>query len=301
MTNETSTKQNRFWFHKPSTRLYFNVDYDVDDLYPISEQLTIEAVDSKGATGTARIDVKIADTNDNVPYCNMTGYRSRHGNIFVYDVAQGDGTGTISSITAGDKDRSAPNNDVTLTVVGQSSNYVTYDNGAVVYAKTFDDEPNINRKRSQFVYIEARDHGSPSLSSTCIVIISYSTTTTTTTTTPSTTTVTTTAQSTTPTTTTREPGFFEQEGNVAIFSLLMTLLGLLLLVGLYFLCRCCCKGSCCPYQEPQMPPYRHYPPIRDTPNYKEPFRYNDHVEDGVVISASKMEKYNSPRLAELMY
>ena len=96
-----------------------------------------------------------------------SGYRSQHGNIFVYDVTQGDSTTTLGTITAHDTDRTAPNNVVTLTRVGQSSNYVSYNNGAVTYAKTFDDDPDTNRKSSHSVYIEARDHGSPSLSSTC--------------------------------------------------------------------------------------------------------------------------------------
>ena len=64
LTSETTQNQNRFWFHKPSMRLYFSVDYDIDDLtYPTSELLTIEAVDNRGATGTAEIIVTIAGDN----------------------------------------------------------------------------------------------------------------------------------------------------------------------------------------------------------------------------------------------
>ena len=98
----------------------------------------------------------------------MAGSGSQLGNSYMYEVVQGDKTGYIGTISASDDDVTAPNNEITLTAIGQSSKHVTaYDTGAVIYANTFDDDPAANHKTSQFVYIEAKDNGVPALSSTC--------------------------------------------------------------------------------------------------------------------------------------
>ena len=50
-----------FWFDEKMKRLHFAVDYDLENgNYPRAGLLTIEAVDDKGATGTAQIQVHIA-------------------------------------------------------------------------------------------------------------------------------------------------------------------------------------------------------------------------------------------------
>ncbi|XP_041362000.1 cadherin-23-like [Gigantopelta aegis] len=158
-----------FWFDEKTRRLHFAVDYDIDNSnYPTSGLLTIEAVDDKGATGTSQIQVNIADVNDNAPRCDTLGLGTQLGNNYMYEVVQGDKTGHLGTVSASDDDRTAPNNEITLTAIGQSSKHVTaYDSGAIIYANTFDDDPDVNHKTSQFVYIEARDNGAPVLSSTC--------------------------------------------------------------------------------------------------------------------------------------
>ncbi|XP_046363084.2 cadherin EGF LAG seven-pass G-type receptor fmi-1-like [Haliotis rufescens] len=299
----TGNNSERFQYDNAKKQLAFNVDYDVDAAaMPTSVRLTLAAVDDQSATGTAQIQINVIDVNDNAP--------SFATSVNAYSVTQGQAVGAIGRITATDADLTSPNNDVTFTVTGGSfSNYVSVlGNGQVIYANEFDTSFS---GKSELVYVEAKDGGSPAKSTTATVIVSFQTTTSTTTTTTTTSTPTTTP---TTTTTTPKPGFFDYTENIVLFCFLMFLLLLLVLAALYLLYRYCympsgpagagkgtslCEslsgegGGCDDCFRPsqanrvQNQPRNDYPmrqqPPRINGDYKDPFwKSDDHYENGAI-------------------
>ena len=100
----------RFRYDRVSNKLTFNVDYDVDNNnMPTNVILTIYAVDSVMATGTAKIEINIQDAND-----NMCDFGSQQTAQFTVD--QGTPLQTLGSFVASDGDLTSPNNRVKFEV-----------------------------------------------------------------------------------------------------------------------------------------------------------------------------------------
>ncbi|XP_041360501.1 uncharacterized protein LOC121376791 [Gigantopelta aegis] len=231
----------RFRWDNAAERLSFQTGvYDVDlSGFPTSVLITINAEDDKGETGTSKILITVTDQNDNVPVFGQT--------IQAFSVTQGvTGLGTLGIITVTDNDLTSPNKDVDLQMVRSvppsGINYCNVignnDGTAEVRFINTNFESAVGGT-TVFLTIRATDRGSPQKTSSGTVAVTFITTTTSTTTTTTTTTTTPTT-----TTTTAAPGFFDVPANVAIFAVLMSILGLLLLGGLFFCFRYCMRGTC---------------------------------------------------------
>ncbi|XP_050391280.1 protocadherin alpha-11 [Patella vulgata] len=236
----SNSNNNNNGFLNSNQRLTFNIDYDVDEAQlPTSVLLTVAAIDTIGATGTARISISIADANDNSPTFSTV--------LASLDVDYNTKIGIVGAITATDKDRGT-NGEIDYTLLDViPPNYVTYvfalGNGEIQYAKQYDDTI---AGSSAFLTIRAVDRGSPRRSSTGTIAVSFlatTTTSTTMTTTPTTTTPTTTT--TVATTTTTEYNFFAHPENIVLFSAFLIAMIIALLVALFFCVRLTTLGYCC--------------------------------------------------------
>ncbi|XP_076456442.1 cadherin-99C-like isoform X2 [Babylonia areolata] len=262
----TGNNSERFRYNRITDKLTFNVDYDVDNSnMPSQVMITIYAVDSHRATGTAKIEINIQDANDNT--CDFGSQQAAQ-----FTVDQGTNTQTLGSFVATDGDLTSPNNKVEFEVVAgfpvSSLNYITvFGNGEIKYVGLI---PDTEHGKSFSVTVRCKDGGTPALSATATVQVSYLTTTTTTTST-TTTTTTTTPTTTTTTTTTAAPSdsIWDDTAFVVVFSLLMILLALALLGALWYFCfraggaalDCCAPG------------YHRYPPPQHVKPRDEYFRH----------------------------
>ncbi|KAK6186785.1 hypothetical protein SNE40_006059 [Patella caerulea] len=249
----SNSNNNNNGFTNTNQRLTFNIDYDVDEAQlPTSVVLTVAAVDTIGATGTARISISIADANDNSPIFSPI--------LASLAVDYNTQIGIVGAITATDKDRGT-NGQIDYTLINViPPNYVTYvfalGNGEIQYARQYDDTI---AGSSAFLTIRAVDRGSPRRSSTGTIAVSFlatTTTSTTTTTTPSTITPPTTT--TVATTTTTEYNFFAHSENIVLFSAFLITMLVALLVGLFFCVRLTTLGYCCTPSEGNQRPSDDY-------------------------------------------
>ncbi|ESO85311.1 hypothetical protein LOTGIDRAFT_167888 [Lottia gigantea] len=221
-------------------RLTFNIDYDVDDAQlPSNAILTLAAVDSIGATGTAKVAINIADENDNAPIFSEV--------LQAITVDYNTKLGIVGSVKATDKDKGS-NGQIDYKMMGiNPPNYLTYTfalgNGEIQYARNYDDRI---AGTSAFMTILATDRGSPRRSSTGTVVVSFLATTTTQppTTTTRSTTPTPTTTTTKPTTTT-EYNFFAHSENVALFTAFVVAILLAAIIGMFLCARLSTLGYCC--------------------------------------------------------
>ncbi|KAK0066182.1 protocadherin Fat 3 [Biomphalaria pfeifferi] len=226
---------NRFRYDKSTSSITFNVDYDVDqNAMPEVVVLQLEARDKYGASKTAPVYIKVHDVNDNT--CD---FGPKSTNTFHAD--QGTSLGSMGNIMATDADRTSPNNHVTYEVIqalpADSTNYIAaFSDGSLSYIGLI---PEQNHGKSYSLVVRCKDGGSPQRTAVGTVVLTYQTTTSSSTTSTTTTTTTTTP----PPPTTQPPNnIFDHPAFVAVFSLLMAILGLALLSALYFLLRYC--GVC---------------------------------------------------------
>ncbi|XP_055958588.1 protocadherin alpha-11-like [Patella vulgata] len=240
LTSNSNNNNFNYYLFRESHRLTFNVDYDVDEgRMPERVTLFVNAIDEGGAISTATVSVVVRDVNDNIPHFNNII------NTVPIDITYQKSPGLLRPFKATDDD-AGTNGDIDYRLVQvvppNAINFVSVlGNGDIHYMRQY---PENLAGSSVYLSVEAKDRGSPALSSTGTVVITLEATTTTSTT-VTTTTSTTTIPTTIIPTTTPDPGFFEKAENVAIFSILMILLLLAFLIGLYFLFRWCITGSCC--------------------------------------------------------
>ncbi|KAK7483133.1 hypothetical protein BaRGS_00025629 [Batillaria attramentaria] len=310
----------RFRYDRIRDRLTFNVDYDVDNSnMPTNVIVTIQAVDSIRATGSAKIQINILDANDNTCTFGLT-----QASQFTID--QGFGLQTLGSFVATDDDLTSPNNKVVYEVVAtdddlispnkrveyeavatdddlispnkkveydvgklcilvhnmkvvftdddlispnkvvsglptNSLNYLTvFGNGEIKYVGLI---PETEHGKSFSIVVRCKDGGTPSLSATATVQAP-------------------------------DEDIWDNEAFVAIFAVLMAILGLALIAALWWFCTKnnpnCLQGP--QYErQPRVRPVREYKPKddffrsqgpRESPNYRDhAWRTGDHYEDGI--------------------
>ncbi|ESO92958.1 hypothetical protein LOTGIDRAFT_175623 [Lottia gigantea] len=235
----------RFTLTSDTNKLTFQTTYDVDDnVMPDQVILTVAAVDSRGKTGTSKIQVNIRDVNDNAP---------DFGSVEpVYSIGADTSLGVLGNVVADDIDDGS-NGEVTYSLTGGSAQALAYvnvlRNGEVCIFMT-NSMQNV-RYSNQYDYslagqthyleVTAKDKGSPQKTSTTTIAVLFQTTTTTPV--PPTNTpviVLNNGGSSSNSQTASSTSFLDDSTNVG---LLAALLSLLALAGLAALLCCCCRGS----------------------------------------------------------
>nr|KAG5696684.1 hypothetical protein BaRGS_012053 [Batillaria attramentaria] len=222
----------RFRYDRVSNRLTFSGDYDVDNNnMPTTATITIYAVDSHRATGSAEIQVNVLDANDNTCLDGESAVKQ-------YSISQFTPVKTLGYFRAEDDDLTSPNNKLTYQVISalpsSAVNYISvFGNGQIKYISLI---PESEDGKSYTLVVRCRDGGSPSLSATGTVQVSYVKTVTPTV-------ATTTAITPTGTTTTTEtPNSGGDDDDVwddsfvALFVVLMVLLAIVVAAAVWFLC-----------------------------------------------------------------
>ncbi|XP_059145834.1 protocadherin Fat 1-like [Physella acuta] len=262
----TSVSQSGNFYYDPTLkRVYFNVDYDLENSFPENptDQI-LEAVDSGGATVTSTVHITVTDTNDNT--CVFGS------NLIYKQIDQSAVLGQIDAFTFTDADLTSPNKDAKIQIVSStptnSGDYMTVlPTGEVYYTAYI---PYANSGSSYSMLVKCVDGGTPALSAFATVIISY--------TYVQTTTTTTTTTSTASTTTTAAPvkTIWDYPWFVAVFSIFMVLIAALLIIGLaYFIYKCCCQKPSPTEIEPRR---KIYPDRYDNRgNHSSPFDDDDYL------------------------
>ncbi|KAK6167550.1 hypothetical protein SNE40_021549 [Patella caerulea] len=235
----------RFRLDQNTNKLTFNTNYDVDEnAMPETVVVTVAAVDSRGKTGTSKIQINVRDVNDNDPDFGLNSQQS-------ISVGADTGLGILGSVTADDID-SDNNGEVTYTLAGGSVSALAYVNvlntGEIMYTNKYDYSL---AGQTHYLEVLAKDKGSPQRTSTATVAVQFQTTTTTTTAPTgnqniqvinnSGTSGSSSSSSNSGTSSSSSSSVLDDSTNVA---LLATLLSLLALAGLAGLLCCCCRGGC---------------------------------------------------------
>ncbi|XP_059170110.1 uncharacterized protein LOC131951743 [Physella acuta] len=237
LTSATFTANNNYLRFDVSTkRIAFSQDYDVDTITVTSFRLQLMVSDVHGAASKpVDVTVIINDVNDNT--CRPPAVRA-------YFISQQQRPETLGTLPNTDSDLTSPNKDVIYSdVIGEpyeSLRYFTVTrHGAIVYKEQL---PETSDGKSYILAFKCKDGGSPQRTADVTIVFHYMLEPTTTTPT-TTTTTTTTTQSTTKAV--AKKNVFDDSGFVVVFVILISILGVALLVGIYFLLRHwgVCTGS----------------------------------------------------------